>query len=244
MKLKECIDRVDMVKPNAFSFDDKTAWLNEVEGMVQTEIRHIQPDAEAFIVYSYADHMFEKLLVEPPHDKIYPMYLTAMIDFANGEYSSYQNGMAMFNAMWDEYAKWYMRNRHACTQGNYPGQGGGTGETGGTGKDGKDGKDGLSAYEIAVKNGFVGTEQEWVNSLKGRDGADGQPGSVGPAGPVGPPGPAGVDGKDGEQGPQGPAGADGAPAVMALTQADYDALVEAGMVEDTKFYFIVLEVPV
>ena len=26
---------------------------------------------------------------------------------------------------------------------------------------------GLSAYEIAVKNGFIGTEQEWLDSLKG-----------------------------------------------------------------------------
>lgn len=25
---------------------------------------------------------------------------------------------------------------------------------------------GLSAYEIAVKNGFVGTEEEWLESLK------------------------------------------------------------------------------
>lgn len=37
--------------------------------------------------------------------------------------------------------------------------GGGSG--GGTGADGK------SAYEIAVENGFVGTEQEWLESLKG-----------------------------------------------------------------------------
>ena len=33
---------------------------------------------------------------------------------------------------------------------------------------------GLSAYEIAVKNGFVGTEQEWLDSLKGKDGELGQ----------------------------------------------------------------------
>ena len=26
--------------------------------------------------------------------------------------------------------------------------------------------DGLSAYDIAVKNGFTGTEQEWLESLK------------------------------------------------------------------------------
>lgn len=30
-------------------------------------------------------------------------------------------------------------------------------------------KDGLSAYEIAVKNGFDGTEEEWLASLKGKD---------------------------------------------------------------------------
>mgnify|MGYP001776460207 CR=1 FL=1 len=27
------------------------------------------------------------------------------------------------------------------------------------------GKTGLSAYEIAVKNGFKGSEQDWLNSL-------------------------------------------------------------------------------
>ena len=48
------------------------------------------------------------------------------------------------------------------------------GEKGADGKDGYtpqkdvdyfDGKDGLSAYEIAVKYGFEGTEEEWINSL-------------------------------------------------------------------------------
>ena len=32
---------------------------------------------------------------------------------------------------------------------------------------GKDGEDGKSAYEVAVQNGFVGTEQEWLDSLVG-----------------------------------------------------------------------------
>ena len=31
---------------------------------------------------------------------------------------------------------------------------------------GRDGKDGKSAYEIAVEHGFIGTEQEWLDSLK------------------------------------------------------------------------------
>jgi len=32
---------------------------------------------------------------------------------------------------------------------------------------GDTGETGLSAYELAVQNGFVGTEQEWLESLKG-----------------------------------------------------------------------------
>ena len=37
----------------------------------------------------------------------------------------------------------------------------------------------LSAYEIAVKNGFNGTEKQWLESLHGADGADGRDGEAG-----------------------------------------------------------------
>lgn len=32
------------------------------------------------------------------------------------------------------------------------------------------GENGLSAYEIAIKNGYLGTEEQWINSLKGEKG--------------------------------------------------------------------------
>jgi hypothetical protein len=38
-------------------------------------------------------------------------------------------------------------------------------------------QDGKSAYELAVDNGFVGTLQQWLDSLKGEPGAPGAPGS-------------------------------------------------------------------
>lgn len=41
------------------------------------------------------------------------------------------------------------------------------------------GATGASAYEIAVEHGFVGTEEEWMDSLKGADGADGVSGQDG-----------------------------------------------------------------
>lgn len=40
----------------------------------------------------------------------------------------------------------------------------------GSGGSGTPGQDGKSAYEIAVENGFEGTEEEWLTSLKGSDG--------------------------------------------------------------------------
>lgn len=46
------------------------------------------------------------------------------------------------------------------------------GKDGTNGVDGKDGRDGDSAYKIAVKNGFVGTEKEWLASLKGGGSSD------------------------------------------------------------------------
>ncbi|CAL9296879.1 phage tail protein [Streptomyces sp. SudanB25_2051] len=56
---------------------------------------------------------------------------------------------------------------------------------------------GASAYEVAVAEGFTGTEQQWLASLVGPAGAEGDQGPVGPAGPRGPAGPAGATGPAG-----------------------------------------------
>lgn len=41
------------------------------------------------------------------------------------------------------------------------------------------GDDGKSAYEVAVENGYVGSETDWLASLKGADGQDGAKGDDG-----------------------------------------------------------------
>lgn len=53
------------------------------------------------------------------------------------------------------------------------------GTPGNNGMDGADGTNGKSAYNIAVDNGFTGTETEWLESLKGEPGKDGAPGADG-----------------------------------------------------------------
>lgn len=60
------------------------------------------------------------------------------------------------------------------------------------GLDGTNGQNGLSAYEIAKNGGFIGTEEDWLKSLKGADGAKGEQGAQGIQGEKG------KDGADGK----------------------------------------------
>lgn len=66
---------------------------------------------------------------------------------------------------------------------------------------------GDSAYQLAKKAGFVGTEAEWLVTLKGDQGIQGIQGDTG------------LKGETGEQGDQGPAGTDGADGKSAYTLA-------------------------
>ena len=83
------------------------------------------------------------------------------------------------------------------------GEAGPKGQTGSTGEKGATGATGRSAYEIAVANGFTGTEAEWLASLKGEKG---DTGSQGPKGDTGSTGATGSKGDTGETGATGEAG--------------------------------------
>ncbi len=74
---------------------------------------------------------------------------------------------------------------------------------------GEAGVDGKSAYELAVENGFAGTEKEWLDSLKGEQGIQGAQGIQGDPGVMGAQGPKGEQGLQGEQGIQGVQGIQG-----------------------------------
>ena len=153
MTIAKVLAAADAVKPNAFSEEVKLQWVNEAEGMVQTDV--LLRAIDDVVTYEWPTDENTELLVKPPHDKLYLAYLIAMIDFTNGEYNKYANTVAMFNTHLSEYAAWFQRTyRPADNGGGFPGYY-------------------ISAYGIAVNHGFVGTEEEWVASLKG---AAGEPG--------------------------------------------------------------------
>ena len=137
-------------------------FLNECEGKLQTEFLHIADvDCQRYT----EDDMEMDLIVGPPHDKLYYAYLCAMIDFTNGEYAKYNNSIIVANAFMAEWAAWFNRTHE------------------------RDGRQYLgvflSAYGIAVKHGYAGTEEEWLESLRGPEGPQGIQGKPGPQGEPG-----------------------------------------------------------
>lgn len=90
------------------------------------------------------------------------------------------------------------------------------------------GDPGKSAYQVAVDNGFSGTEEEWLASLvgpqgpqgiQGIQGEQGIPGERGEQGPTGSTGPQGPAGPQGQAGPQGVAGNDGFSPTATVTKS-------------------------
>ena len=74
---------------------------------------------------------------------------------------------------------------------------GDTGEKGTDGINGTNGADGKSAYEVAVLNGFVGSQSDWLLSLKGEQGIQGIQGIQGLQGLKGDKGDTGATGQAG-----------------------------------------------
>lgn len=99
---------------------------------------------------AYVDRRDTELIVPAPYDRIYEAYLMMRINLYMGEASGYNNDRTWYNTVWDDFSKWFSRN-------HVPGTTEALGFF-------------LTAYGLALKSGFVGTEQEWLQSLKGDQG--------------------------------------------------------------------------
>ena len=92
------------------------------------------------------------------------------------------------------------------------------GEGGDKGDKGNEGAKGLSAYEIAILNGTVLNEQQWLDSLKG---GEGQKGPEGEKGQKGQRGGLGLGGGKGDIGEKGEKGGKGETLLQSLVLDDY-----------------------
>ena len=109
MTPNKVIEKVDRLKPNPYNEEDKMGWINELDGMVQRLV--IQSDKVE--QYSYPEDMDKDLLIPPPFDDVYVLFLEAKIDYYNREYANYNNSAMMFESQFSEYKKAYIREHQA-----------------------------------------------------------------------------------------------------------------------------------
>jgi hypothetical protein len=135
MTPNKVIEKIDRLKPNSYSEEDKMGWINELDGMVKRLV--FQWD-EGYIAelktkrdfgqiteeeyndliekakpYEYPKDMNKELLIPFPFDDTYALYLEAKIDYYNREYGNYNNSAMMFETQFNEYKKAYIREHPA-----------------------------------------------------------------------------------------------------------------------------------
>ena len=109
MTLIEAINRINILKPNTYSQEEKVSWLSTIDGIIKKEIidTHEGADEVVFEGYNERTNLSTVLLVPEPYDDIYLRWLEAQIDYANGEYARYNNVSQAYNDAYSAYFKYY-----------------------------------------------------------------------------------------------------------------------------------------
>lgn len=137
-------------------------WLSEADGRLAFELYR----ADAWTPYDPTDDLGSELLVPFPWDGFYVHHLEAMTYFTNGEYDRCENARIMSESVLGDFRRFLQRTRSVPGRPGFP-----TDKSGGSGVTVIPARDGgpffwLSAYALAVKHGYKGTEEEWLRSLE------------------------------------------------------------------------------
>lgn len=138
-------------------------WLSELDGRLAFEFYR----ADAWTPYDPTDDLSCELLVPFPWDGMYVHHLAAQTYFTNGEYDRYENERVMSEKMLADFRSFMQRTQSRLCGCGFP-----TEKSGGSGVTVIPGDEchgpwfWLSAYALAVKHGYKGTEEEWVDEQR------------------------------------------------------------------------------
>lgn len=120
MTIAEAISKVDTLKPNTYSIEDKLGWLSTLDTRVMTQIIETHELDVPIYFYGYDDpeDLEIDLLVPAPYDEMYLRWLEAMIDYHNSEDERYNNAIILFNNAYEGYKTHYTRTHMPKSHGN------------------------------------------------------------------------------------------------------------------------------
>ena len=110
MKIIEAINRIDALKQNTYSQEDKVKWLSTLDSLVKAVIdAHEGGEDVTFTGYDDSTDLQTELLAPAPHDEMYLLWIGAQIDYNNREYGAYNNSVERFNTSWTAFKNYYTR---------------------------------------------------------------------------------------------------------------------------------------
>ena len=152
MTIAELFEYVDEILENPFSDKIKLRWLNQVEAELQVDVLLLAADGIARYTLNDLD---AELLAPAPYDQLYHEYLFLQICMAQHEDDLANKYAVTYNRAYNEYVRFICETIDP-----------------GSGK-AELLRYYLTAYQIAVKHGYTGSEAEWILSLKGERGEPG-----------------------------------------------------------------------
>lgn len=149
MTIKEIIELADEAKPNDLPMALKVRWIAELDGKIAADV--FQMGKAELEQFSYTEDTAAETtpLVEFPHDDVYRLWLVSMIDMANGEYGKYQNSATLYNEAYGNFVRWFARTYKMSHV---------------TGKLEEEAGFYITAYGLAVRHGYSGTLEQWLES--------------------------------------------------------------------------------
>ena len=132
MTVREILTAVRTLKPSQYDDETLVRWMSELEARIWQDVTSHYTPAEGTMPAAgtpaagtpaegapaagtpaagalKAEDLNHALLVPFPHDDIYIKWLCVQIDYHNGEYDRYNNGLVTFNAGLQAFADWYNR---------------------------------------------------------------------------------------------------------------------------------------
>lgn len=112
MTIQEVMTEVESISPNAIDEGLKMAWLNSLEETIYKEVicTHEGHENVTLRKITMETDYERELIAEEPYARLYVLYLLTKINYANHEWSDYNNTAEMFNQAYKEYKAYYNRN--------------------------------------------------------------------------------------------------------------------------------------
>lgn len=111
MTVIEAITRLNEMKPNGYGQEEKIGWLSELDGIIKSTVvdTHAGGEKVSFEGYDGSTPLDTVLIVSSPYDSLYLDWMSAKIDFANGEFARYNNSMTRYNDTFLSFTREYNR---------------------------------------------------------------------------------------------------------------------------------------